>query len=82
MRAEEDGGGGGGEGEDALSREEFPECCPLIWSQAHTLSVSQSNSLFFSPPLLYLTSSGFSVTMQKGSGVSDRQRNRLKMQSS
>lgn len=50
---EDDGGGGGGEeGEDALSREEFSECCPLIWSQPHTLSVSHSNSLsffFFSP---------------------------------
>ncbi len=54
MRAEEEeggGGGGGGEGEDALSREEFPECCPLIWSQPHTLSMSLiptlSLSLFF-----------------------------------
>lgn len=60
VRAEEDGGGGGGgEGEDALSRKEFPECCPLIWSQP-------LSSLFFFLPQLYLTSSGFSVTMRKG----------------
>lgn len=81
VRAEEEGGGGG-EGEDALSREEFPECCPLIWSQPHTLSTSLTLTLSFSLPRLYLTSSGFSVTMRKGRGVSDRQRDRLKMQSS
>lgn len=82
MRAEEDGGGG--EGEDALSRKEFTECCPLIWSQPHILSMSLSltPSLFFFLVWLYLTSSGFSVTMPKGRRVSDRRRERLKMQKS
>lgn len=42
----------GGEGEDALSREEFLECCPLIWSQPHTLSRSLTLPLSFWPPLL------------------------------
>lgn len=48
--AEEEEDGGGGEGEDALSRKEFPECCPLIWSQPLTLSMSLglTPSLFFS----------------------------------
>lgn len=52
---EEEEDGGGGEGEDALSREEFPECCPLIWSQPHTHSMSLTLTLslfFFSPSAL------------------------------
>jgi len=83
VRTVEDGAGG--EGEDALSRKEFPECCPLIWSQPHTLTVSQPHSFTLFSPLalwLYLTSSGFSVTAPKGSRVSDRHGDRLKMQSS
>lgn len=82
VRAKEEDGGGAGEGEDALSRKEFPECCPLIWSQPHTLSVSLSPTLSFFLPRLYLTSSGFFVTMRKGGRVSDRQKDRLKIQSS
>lgn len=51
------------EGEDALSREECPECCPLIWSQPHTLSLSLALTLLFSlgfiwPPLAFLLPCG------------------------
>lgn len=40
VKAAEDGPPG--EGEDALSRKEFTECCPLIWSQPHTHTHTQS----------------------------------------
>ena len=55
VRVEKDGVGGG-EGEDVLSRKEFPECCPLIWSQPHTLSMSLSLflSLFFFSSLSFI----------------------------
>lgn len=43
-------------------------------SASHTLCLSLQLSLFFFLCRLYLTYSGFSVTMRKGRGVSDRQR--------
>lgn len=49
-------------------------------SASHTLFVSLSNSFFL--PQLYLTSSGFCVSMWKGRRVSNRQRDGLKMQTS
>lgn len=83
VRAEEeveDGGGGGGGGGCSQQRG-MPRMLSFnLESASHTLSVSRFNSLFL--PRLYLTSSGVSVTMRKRRRVSDRQRNRLKMQSS
>lgn len=79
---EEDGGGGGGGGGGGCSQQRgMPRMLSFnLESASHTLSVSRFNSLFL--PRLYLTSSGVSVTMRKRRRVSDRQRNRLKMQSS
>jgi len=53
----------------------------LSLSLSLSLQLSLSNSLFFLPRL-YLTSSGFPVTMRKKRRVSESQRNGLKIQSS